>query len=48
MAREEYSYSTRREEILLTLKMALGPALKWGHVRRNECDIADSPPAPRT
>jgi integrase len=41
MAREGYSYSTRRE-IHVTLKMALGQALKWGLVRRNECEIADA------
>ena len=42
MAREGYSYSTRRE-IHVTLKMTLGQARKWGLVRRNECDIADAP-----
>lgn len=42
MAREGYSYATRRE-VHVTLKMALGQALKWGLVRRNECEIADAP-----
>lgn len=42
MAREGYSYSTRRE-IHVTLKMALQQALKWGLVRRNACEMADAP-----
>ena len=42
VAHQGYSYSTRRE-IHVTLKMALGQALKRGLVRRNECDIADVP-----
>ena len=42
MARAGYAYSTRRE-IHVTLKMALSQALKWGLVRRNECEIADAP-----
>ena len=42
MAREGYSYSTRRE-IHVTLKMALHQALKWDLVRRNACEVADAP-----
>ena len=42
LAREGYSYSTRRE-IHITLRMALEQAVRWSLLRRNPVEMVDAP-----
>lgn len=42
LARDGFALATRRE-VHVTLRMALEQAVKWGMLRRNPCDLVDTP-----